>query len=164
MIYRIVPAAMLVVLCAALVSVAHAATQSSSCVDQTITRTTTQNAVGSGRLCTNGSALSLNAKVTLPKGAWTIYFKSSWSVGAAPVPSAAIHTMHVQGGTTVFVYDHVPLPTRAKKSAPMTESAVVVKGAKGCAVLQHTLTGVALAPNCPQWAATSSGFVVLRGR
>jgi hypothetical protein len=163
-IYRVVPAALVVVLCAALVSAAHGADLRQSCVDQTITRMQTQVSVGSGKLCANGTAISLNAQLSLPAGAWTVYFHSSWSVGAAPIPSSALHTVHVRGGTTVFLYDRVPVPSGAKKSAPMTEMAIVVKGAKGCVILQHTLTGVALAPNCPQWATTTSGFVVLPGR
>jgi hypothetical protein len=159
-IYRIVPAALLVALFAALGSTARGATNA-TCVDQTITRMSAPTVVGTGKFCATASALTLNARVTLPKGAWTIYVKSLWNVARRPATISALHTHHVQGGTTVSLYDRVVLPAGVEKSQPMSATAVVVKGAKGCTVMPYTITGAALAPNCPKWAATTAGTIVI---
>jgi hypothetical protein len=130
-IYRIVPAALLVALAASAVATARAGSHTGACTVQRIERTLTHAVVGGGRLCTSSSTLSLNARVTLPRGAFTVYFSSG----------SSLRTLHVQGGTTVFLYDHAPLA--------LTDRVFVVKGAKGCGVRAH-----ALVPGCPVWAAS----------
>ena len=57
---------------------------------------------------------------------------------------------------------HVPTALRTTYEHLTTVSATVARRYLEVAtVLQHTLTGAALAPNCPTWATTTSGAILL---